>query len=56
MFHVGSKFLLQFRLLDKFVTDPAVTVISATGHQILSLCRSVCEQEKAQLLSPLMNS
>ena len=41
---------------DHFGTDPAATVIRATGHQLVSLCRSVCEEEKAQLLSPLMNS
>ena len=45
-----------FCLLDQFMTDPAATVIHATGHQSVSLCRSVCEEEKAQLLSPLMNS
>ena len=43
-------------LLDQFIIDPAATVIRATGHQMVSLCRSVCEEEKAQLLSPLMNS
>ena len=41
---------------DQFGTDPAATVIRATGHQLVSLCRSVCEEEKAQLLCPLMNS
>ena len=41
---------------DQFVTDPAATVIRATGHQMVSLSRSVCEEEKAQLLSLLMNS
>ena len=43
-------------LLDQFATDAAATVIRATGHQMVSLCRSVCEEEKAQLLSPLMNT
>ena len=56
LFHVGFKFLPHFCLLDQFVTDPAATVIRATGHQMVSLCRSVSEEEKAQLLSPLMNS
>ena len=42
--------------LEQFVTDPAATVNRATGHQMVSLCRSVFEEEKAQLLSPLMNS
>ena len=43
-------------LLDQFVTGRAATVIRATGQQMVSLCRSVCEEEKAQLLSPLMSS
>ena len=41
---------------DQFGTDPAATVIRATGHQLVSLCRSVCAEEKTQLLCPLMNS
>ena len=56
LFHVDSTFLPYFRLLDQFVTDNAATVIRATGHQIISFCRSVCEEEKTQLQSPLMNS
>ena len=43
-------------LLDQFLTDPDATVIRATGHQRVLLCRSVCEEENAELLSPLMNS
>ena len=49
LFHVGSKFYPIF-LLDQFVTGPAATVIRATGHQMVSLCRSVCQEKKAQLL------
>ena len=56
LFHVDSKFLPNFCPSNQFVTDPAATVIRATGHQMLSLCRSVCEEEKAQLLSPLIDS
>ena len=57
LFQVGSKFFNIFVCFaDQFVTDPAATVIRATGHQMVSLCRSVCEEEKALLLSPLMNS
>ena len=55
-FHVDSKNLPHLHRLDQFVTDLALSVIPATSHQVLSLCRSVCEAEKAQLLSPLMNS
>ena len=49
---VDSKFLPHLCLLDQFVTNPAATVIRATGLQMVSLCRSVCEEEKTQLLSP----
>ena len=42
--------------VDQFVADPAATMIHATVHQLVSLCRSVCEEEKAQWLPPLMNS
>ena len=31
-------------------------MIRATGHQLVSLCRSVVEEEKNQLLGPLMTS
>ena len=51
-----SKFLPHLCLLDQFITDLAATVIRVTGPQMVSLCRSVCEKEKAQLLSPLMKS
>ena len=43
-------------IVDQFVADPAATVIHATGHQLVSLCHSVCEEEKSQRLPPLMNS
>ena len=56
LFQFDSKYYHISCLLDQFVTDPAAIVIRATGHQMVSLCRSVCEEEKAQLLSPLMNS
>ena len=57
LFLVDPNFFYQICcLLDQFVTDPAATMIHATGHQMTSLGRSVCEADKAQLLSPLMNS
>ena len=56
LFHVDSDISPHLCLLDQFVTDPAATVIRARGHQMVSLCCSVCEEEKAQLLSPLMNN
>ena len=57
LFQVGAKFFTIFVwFADQFGTDPDATVIRATGHQMVSLCRAVCEEERAQLLSPLMNS
>ena len=44
LFLVDSNFFLpQLCLLDQFVIDPAATVIRATGHEMVSLYRSVCE-------------
>ena len=57
LFQVGAKFFTIFvGFTDQFGTDPAVTVIRTTGYQLVSLCRSVGEEEKPRLLSPLMNS
>ena len=42
--------------LDHFVVDPAITPVNATGHQLVTLYRSVCAEERAQILDPLMGS
>ena len=42
--------------LDHFAVDPAITPVNATGHQLVTLCRSVCAEERAQILDPLMGS
>ena len=42
--------------LDHFAVDPAITPVRATGHQLVTLCRSVCTEERAQILDPLMGS
>ena len=42
--------------LDQFVTNPVATVVRAIGHDLVFLCRSLCQEKEAQLLSPLMNS
>ena len=42
--------------LDHFVVDPAITPVNVTGHQLVTLCRSVCAEERAQILDPLMGS
>ena len=56
LFHVDSQFSPHLCLLDQLVTDPAATVNRATGQQMVSLYHSVWKEEKAQLLSHLMNS
>ena len=43
-------------VLDQYSGDPSSSLIRATGHQLVSLCRSVMEEEKNQLLGPLMTS
>ena len=40
--------------LDHFAVDPAITPLRAAGHQLMTLCRSVCVEERAQILDPLM--
>ena len=42
--------------LDHFAVDSAITPVRATGHQLVTLCRSVCAEERAQILNPLMGS
>ena len=56
LFLIGSRFNLIFAFKINSSPNPAATVVHATGHQIISFCRSVSEVEKAQLLNPLMNS
>ena len=43
-------------VLDHSSADPAITPINATGHQLVSLCRSVCAEERAQILEPIVTS
>ena len=45
-----------FMILDHFINDPVATPIHATGHQLVTLCRSVCAEERAQILEPIMSS
>ena len=41
-------------VLDQYTGDLSSSMIRATGHQLVALCRSVVEEEKNQLLVPLM--
>ena len=47
---------LCFHDLDPFNNDPVATPIHSTGHQLVTLCRSVCAEERAQVLEPLLSS
>ena len=48
-FHDCSSFLVVV-VSDQFSKDPAVTSISATGHQLVTLCWSNCAEERAKNL------
>ena len=56
LFLIGSRVSLIFAFQINSSPNPAATVVHATGHQIICLCRSVSEVETAQLLNPLMNT
>ena len=45
-----------FAVLDQYSGDPSSSLIQATRHQLLSLCRYVVEEERNQLLDPLITS
>ena len=55
VFHDCSSFLVLV-VLEHFSNDPVATPINATGHQLLTLCRSICAEERAQILEPLLSS
>ena len=53
----GSLWALHLlNCLDHFAVDTAITPVRATGHQLVTLCRSVCSEERAQISDPLMGS
>ena len=53
---VPCRFLILLNSLDQFPVDPAIAPVNATGHQMVMLCRSICVEERAQILDPLMGS
>ena len=53
---VPCGFLISMNCLDHFPVDHAIAPISATGHQLVTLCHSICAAERAQFLDPLMGS
>ena len=46
--------LISLNCLHYFPIDPAITPVRATGHQLVTLCRSICHKERAQILDPFM--
>ena len=58
-FHSGvpRRVLISFVFVsDHYSADPAITPINAAGHQLVSPCRSVCAEEQAQILEPIVTS
>ena len=53
LLHVCNSY---FRVLDHYSGDLSSSLIQVTGYQLVSFCRSVVEDEKNQLLDPLMTS
>ena len=53
---IPKRFLNLLFCFRPFSADPAITPINATGHQLASLCRSVCAEERAQILDPIVTS
>ena len=53
LLHVCNSYI---PVLGQYSGDPSSSLIRVTGHQLVSLCRSVVEEEKNQLLGPLMTS
>ena len=53
---VPCGFLISLNYSDQFSVDPAVAPINATGHQLVTLRRSISAEETAQFFDPLMGS
>ena len=51
---VSCGFLISLNCLDHFPVDPAIA--PTVGHQLVTLCRSICAEESPQILDPLMGS
>ena len=50
------RFLNAVFVSDQVAADPAITTINATGHQLVTLCRSICGEDRAQILDPIVRS
>ena len=53
---VAWGFLISLNCFDHFPVDPAKVPVKALGHQLVTVCRSICAEERAQILDPVMGS
>ena len=51
---VPSGILISLKYSDHFPVDPATAPINASGHQLVTLCRSIFAEQRAQILDPLI--
>ena len=49
-------FLPRFWHLDQIINDPTITFVHATGHELVTRRRSVCTDEKTQIVNFQMKS
>ena len=45
---VPCKFLISLNCLDHFPVEPAIDPIDSTGHQLVTLFRSICVEESTK--------
>ena len=51
------RFLISVNIvLNHFTVDPAITPISSTGYQLVTMCRSIYAEERAQIFEPPIGS
>ena len=50
------RFFTSIVLLDHFSAHPAIIPINSTGPQLVTLCRPICAEERAQIFDPIVTS
>ena len=53
---VPCGFQISLNCLDYSPVDPAIAPVRTTGHQLVTLCRSIGAEERAQILDPFIGS
>ena len=53
---IPCRFLFSLNCLDHFPVDPAIAPVRANEHQLVTLCRSICAGQRAQIWDPLIAS